>query len=251
MTAAIICARGGSKRLPRKNVRPFCGLPLVAWSIIQAKNSHGVDWVYLSTDDDEIEAIGTEYGAEVIRRPDWPDADQVSAMRPMRHAIGVIQQRHPDFDTLVTVLPTMPFRYPDEIDRSIAEYNKRGRGLPLYALSRNYETQILEEIRPGIWTRIFYSRDTKYLSQTGCLTVASIEGYLKDTWPEEEGDHDTDITAKYEAGYKEEAAFIELQHRQWVDTDTVEDFEFGELLFEHFLLKGRGRAVYDDYGTGT
>ena len=54
----------------------------MAWSIIQAKASHSLDWVYLSTDDDEIAEVGEAYGAEIIRRPDWPDADTASGGRP-------------------------------------------------------------------------------------------------------------------------------------------------------------------------
>jgi pseudaminic acid cytidylyltransferase len=57
MNVAIIPARGGSKRLPRKNIRMFCGKPLVAWSIIQALNSYFIDDVYVSTDDQEIAEI--------------------------------------------------------------------------------------------------------------------------------------------------------------------------------------------------
>ena len=109
MTAAIIPARGGSKRLPKKNVRPFCGLPLVAWSIIQAKSSHLVDQVYLTTDDDEIAEIGAAYGAEIIRRPYWADAHLVSAGRAQRHAARVIKEQWGDaFDAEMHMLPTSP-----------------------------------------------------------------------------------------------------------------------------------------------
>ena len=251
MIAAVICARGGSKRLPRKNVKLFCGHPLVAWSIIQCKCSHLMDEVYLSTDDDEIAEIGGAYGAEIIWRPDWPDADEASAMRPVRHAMKIIKAEHPDFDTVVSVLPTMPCRHPGDIDACIAEFNKRGTGAPLYAMSRSYETQILEEIRPGVYETKFYSRDTKYLSQTACYTVSGYEQYFDDSWPEEEGDHDTDMTAHYIAGEKCIHEFFEVPHQPWADTDTAEAFEFGELLMEHFILKGRGRDVYDDYARST
>jgi len=68
MTIAVIIARGGSKRLPRKNLRPFCGHPLVSWAIVQAKSSRLIEEVYVSTDDDEIEEVSLKYGAKVIRR---------------------------------------------------------------------------------------------------------------------------------------------------------------------------------------
>ena len=78
---AIIVARGGSKRLLRKNVLPFCGLPLVEWSILQAVCSHhiGAENTYLTTDDDEIAAIGEKHNLNIIWRPDWENPDKLSA----------------------------------------------------------------------------------------------------------------------------------------------------------------------------
>ena len=251
MTAAIIPARGGSIRLPWKNVLPLCGLPLVAWTIIQAKSAHLIDRVYLSTDDDEIEAIGREYGAEIIRRPDWPDADLAAGSRPVRHAMKIIKAEHPDFDTVFSLFPTMPLRWPDDIDNIRTEFERRGRAMPLYGISRNYETQIIEDIGDGVWKRTFYSRDPKYLSQTASLSIHSYEQYFDDTWSEEEGDHDADYTANYAAGKKNVTGFYEVPKRPWADTDILADFEFAGLVFEYFILKGRGRAVYDDYGTAT
>jgi len=65
MYIAIITARGGSKRIPRKNVRPFCGKPIIAWSIEAAKKSRVFEHVIVSTDDKEIADVSLQYGAEV------------------------------------------------------------------------------------------------------------------------------------------------------------------------------------------
>jgi len=61
---ALIPARGGSKGIPRKNIRPFAGYPLIAWSIAAAKQSSLVPRVIVSTDDEEIAAVAREWGAE-------------------------------------------------------------------------------------------------------------------------------------------------------------------------------------------
>jgi pseudaminic acid cytidylyltransferase len=67
---AIVPARGGSRRIPRKNVRPFCGRPMIAWTIDALRDSGCVDRIVVSTDDDEIAALATSLGAEVpFRRP--------------------------------------------------------------------------------------------------------------------------------------------------------------------------------------
>ena len=68
---AIIPARGGSKRIPRKNLIDICGLPLVAWSIIQARTAKQIGRVWVTTDDDEIAEVAIHFGASVIRRPEW------------------------------------------------------------------------------------------------------------------------------------------------------------------------------------
>lgn len=127
MTIAIITARGGSTRLPRKNVREFCGHPLVAWAIVQALSSHLIDNVYVSTDDDEIENISRAYGANIIRRPDWPDAHLCAANRPFIHAINELKKIYGDeFNEMVSILPTTPLVLPGEIDNGIRKYRAIG-----------------------------------------------------------------------------------------------------------------------------
>ncbi|MDP1800672.1 MAG: hypothetical protein Q8L81_04930, partial [Bacteroidota bacterium] len=66
---AIIPARGGSKRLPGKNIKLFCGKPLISYSIIAAAKAIGINNVYVSTDDEKIAVVAKEYGATVIMRP--------------------------------------------------------------------------------------------------------------------------------------------------------------------------------------
>jgi len=80
---AIIPARGGSKGLPRKNIKPLLGKPLIAWTIEQAKNIKYIDMVVVSTEDKEIAEISKKYGAEVVERPeelardDFPTVDAI------------------------------------------------------------------------------------------------------------------------------------------------------------------------------
>ena len=73
MNIAIIPARGGSKRIPRKNVKGFCGKPMIAWSIEAAKESGLFDHIIVSTDDFEIAEVAKQWGAEVpFLRPAYP-----------------------------------------------------------------------------------------------------------------------------------------------------------------------------------
>lgn len=96
MNIAVIPARGGSKRIPRKNIRDFCGKPLIAWSIAAARDSGCFDRILVSTDDDEIAVVAAAYGAEVpFRRPLELADDFTPTIPVIAHAIAWAQQAEP------------------------------------------------------------------------------------------------------------------------------------------------------------
>jgi len=118
-TIAIVLARGGSKGIPRKNVMDFCGKPLVAWSIIHAKETPGIDRVFLSSDDDEILNIGKEYGAELIIRPEEFASDEASSESAVEHALTTF-----NFNPEIVVMlePTAPLRRKDDLEKCINQF---------------------------------------------------------------------------------------------------------------------------------
>lgn len=88
MRVAIIPARGGSTRIPRKNIKLFCGKPIIAWSIETAIASHCFDRIIVSTDDDEIAAVAEHYGALApFRRPAALSGSHTGTMPVIRHAL--------------------------------------------------------------------------------------------------------------------------------------------------------------------
>jgi pseudaminic acid cytidylyltransferase len=92
MNVAIIPARGGSKRIPRKNVRPFCGRPMIHWPVSAALESGCFDRVVISTDDDEVAAEGQRAGAEApFRRPAELSDDCTPTLPVIAHAIGWLE----------------------------------------------------------------------------------------------------------------------------------------------------------------
>lgn len=93
MNIAIIPARGGSKRIPRKNLREFCGLPLIAYSILAAKNSGVFEYIMVSTDDEQIRDIAKQYGAEApFIRPSELSHDHAPTVPVINHAVRWVQQ---------------------------------------------------------------------------------------------------------------------------------------------------------------
>jgi CMP-N,N'-diacetyllegionaminic acid synthase len=113
---ALIPARGGSKRLPRKNVLPLRGIPLIQWSIAAARGSTLIDEVIVSTDDPEIAQIAALAGAVVMDRPSNLALDHTPSLPVFQDAL---QRMRPEADLLVVMQPTTPFRRVSDIDDSI------------------------------------------------------------------------------------------------------------------------------------
>jgi N-acylneuraminate cytidylyltransferase len=119
----IIPARGGSKGIPRKNIRLVKGKPLIVWTIEQAKRSKFLDRVVLSSDDSEIMDIAVNCGCEVpFRRPSELAADDTPGIMPVLHAI----ENLPGYDYVVLLQPTSPLRSAEDIDNCISLCVERG-----------------------------------------------------------------------------------------------------------------------------
>lgn len=115
---AVIPARAGSKGIKDKNIINFCGKPLLAWSILQAKASTRIDKVYVSTDGSNIADIAKQYGADVIERPAQLSSDTASSESALLHAIDTISQSTP-VDLVVFLQATSPIRELTDIDHAI------------------------------------------------------------------------------------------------------------------------------------
>ena len=118
---AIIPARGGSKGIPRKNIKPFAGYPLIAWSIAAGLQANSVSRVIVSTDDEEIAAVARKYGAEVpFMRPAEFAQDRSPDLPTFEHALKWLEDIEgykPDF--VVQLRPTSPLRPMDMIDSAV------------------------------------------------------------------------------------------------------------------------------------
>ena len=120
---AVIPARGGSKRLPRKNIMEFDGKPLIAWTIEAAKSSRCISRVIVSTDDKDIADIAKEYGADVpFMRPIELAGDEVTSVEVVLHLLENLQE---NYDYIALLQPTSPLRTTEHIDRAFAELNGR------------------------------------------------------------------------------------------------------------------------------
>ena len=111
---AVIPARGGSKRTPRKNIKDFRGKPLIAWSIDAAEQSKYIDMTFVSTEDAEIGAVAELHGGTVMFRPPELATDDASNEDVCRNVL----EAH-DADWIVLLQPTSPLRTVEDIDAAI------------------------------------------------------------------------------------------------------------------------------------
>jgi CMP-N,N'-diacetyllegionaminic acid synthase len=117
---AIIPARGGSKRLPRKNILYLEGKPLIAWTIKAALKSKYIDRVVVSTDDDEIAEISKKYGADVpFIRPDELSTDEASSVDTIIYTLDKLKQQNDNYHYIVLLQPTSPLRTYKHINNAV------------------------------------------------------------------------------------------------------------------------------------
>lgn len=120
---ALIPARGGSKGIPRKNIRMFCGKPLLQWSIDVALAAPSVDRVVVTTDDPEIAEVARAVGAEVpFLRPPELSSDTASGIVPVLHAL----QQLPDVNDVLLLQPTSPLRLVEDVEAIVALHRQVG-----------------------------------------------------------------------------------------------------------------------------
>lgn len=120
MKIAVIPARGGSKRIPRKNIKNFCGKPMIAWSIEAAKNAGLFDRIIVSTDDAGIAEVAKQWGAEVpFMRPDELSNDYAGTTEVIAHATQWVLGQNLEVDAVCCIYATAPFIQVDDLKRGL------------------------------------------------------------------------------------------------------------------------------------
>ncbi len=119
---AIIPARGGSKRIPRKNIKPFLGKPIIAYSIEAALQSGLFDEVVVSTDDTEIAEVAMQFGAKVLVRSNKNSDDYATLADVIEEVKKDYQTKKISFNAICCVLATAPLVSPDLIKKGLGKY---------------------------------------------------------------------------------------------------------------------------------
>lgn len=116
---AIIPARGGSKGIPKKNIAPLAGKPLIEYTILAAKNARGIDRVLVTTDSHEIKKICESYAVEVLLRPGHLASDLTPTKDVLLHVVKVLSEEGYAPDAVMTLQPTSPLRTSHHINEAL------------------------------------------------------------------------------------------------------------------------------------
>lgn len=147
-TVAIIPARGGSKGLPRKNIRPLAGKPLIAHSIEVARKCNYIDRVIVTTDDKEIADISMEYGAEVpFIRPEHLASDEATTIDVLKHAIDFLEKEQSDVPNIVLLQPTSPLRSLEDLNKALELYHHNKQEVVISVCEAQTHPYLLKKIR--------------------------------------------------------------------------------------------------------
>lgn len=161
----LIPARGGSKRIPRKNLVPVAGKPLLAWTIDAARASRRLDRLVLSTDDEEIAALGRHCGADVpFLRPARLASDTATGHEVVVHAVQTLAAQGEQFDYVVVLQPTSPLRSHRDIDDAITLLLDRRAGAVVSVCRTDHPPEWSNTLPDDLSMRDFFRpgvRDTR------------------------------------------------------------------------------------------
>jgi len=229
MNLCVIPARGGSKRIPRKNIKLFHGKPIIAYSIEAALKSNCFDKVIVSTDDDEIAEISQQYGAEIpFMRPKELADDYAGTIPVINHAINWFVEQNETPEYVCCIYATAPLIQVDSIQKSYDLMQKEQAEYCFTATSFPFPIQRAIKIQANKRLAMFYPEHFNTRSQDL-----------------EEAYHDAGqfYWGKSEAFLQEKPLFSEvavpyLLPRNLVqDIDTLEDWEQAEALFKLYHTK--------------
>lgn len=234
MKIALIPARGGSKRIPRKNVKNFCGQPLIAYSILAAKKSGLFDHVIVSTDDEEISTIANNYGAQTpFVRPAELSNDYATTVPVVNHAVKWAQENMGSIDHVCCIYATAPFIQVAALRRAYDLFSRNAVGGYVFsATTMPFPFQRSFKVKKDGYVEMFEPKNYKARSQ-------DLEVGYQDAGQFYWGSAETYNSEKIFFS-PDSMAFV-LPRHMVQDIDTLEDWRRAELMYD--VLKKNGDIV--------
>ena len=232
-TIATVCARGGSKGLPGKNVRAFAGKPLIAHTIAHALGCREIDGVYVSTDDAQIAEIAVDAGAIVpYMRPAELATDQAGKLPVIEHLVTHLEQRGERIARIVDLQPTSPLRDSADIGAALS---MRPEAQLVVSVSEAQDNPYFNLVEPGADGWVHLSKGPGGVRRQDVPPVYALNGSIY-VWQRAALAH----AATHGMWSVKIAAFV-MPRWKSADIDTLEDFEYAEWLHAR-----RSRGDADD-----
>jgi N-acylneuraminate cytidylyltransferase len=232
---AFIFARGGSKGLPGKNIRPLAGKPLIAWSVEHALAIERIERVIVSTDSEEIAAVARRYGADVpFMRPSELARDDSPEWLAWRHALNCVREERGSLpEVMVSVPATAPLRATADIENCLDEYEKHAPDVVITVTEarRNPHFNMVKRNPDGTVSLVMPppSAITRRQDVPKVYDVATVAYVARPEFVLTRG-----------SLFEGRVRAVHVPPERAVDIDTLLDFRFAE-----FLVAGAGRGGAD------
>lgn len=224
---ALICARGGSKGVPGKNIRPLAGRPLIAWAIGQARAVKRIDRIIVSTDSEAIAAAARAAGAEVpFMRPAELAQDSSPEWLVWRHALTYLKETDGAYpDKLIAVPATAPLRAVSDLDRCLDEFDKGCADIIITVTDahRNPYFNMIEVLPDGT-AAIVMPLDKSVIRRQDAPTVYDVTTVAYVVRP--------DFVMKHNGPFDGRVGYVHVPVERALDIDTPFDFKIAEFLIQ-------------------
>jgi len=233
MNIAVIPARGGSKRIPRKNIKLFCGKPMIAWSIEAAKKSGIFERIICSTDDEEIASIARNYGADVpFVRPISMADDHIGIGQVIAHAVEWVQNQGLTPEYFCCIFATAPFIQATDIQSGLKLISKKHCDYVISVTSFSFPIQRASKIEADGKVGMFYSKNYNTRSQDLEKAYHDAGQFI---WAS------PNVWKKCRPVFTSNSYPVILPRFRVQDIDTQEDWERAELMFKTLKLSDQNQ----------
>lgn len=227
---AIIPARGGSKGIPKKNIAPLAGKPLIAWVIEAARASKHISRLIVDTDSEEIAAVARQWGAETpYLRPAEYARDETPTIATLQHGLRWLQENEGYFpDYLMCLQAVTPFLTTTDIDGAMALAKEKQAAAVVSVAPLRHPPQWLKQVDAQQRLQDYFPGQPFIARRQGVPPAYELNGAIYLARPQ--------LLLEHSTWYTEQTYAFVMHPQVWVDIDTLFDLQLADLVMRHLIL---------------